>query len=99
MRQQSRAGHSLDDRTLGRSSLVDRSAGPTTVFGAPERAPKFTNATLAASRLLHRRLPLPPALALAHFRPGAPHHSRTFRSTTAAAMPALSKMDLQRAAA
>jgi SRSO17 transposase len=29
----------------------------------------------------------------------APRHSRTFRSTTAAAMPALSKMDLQRAAA
>src|SRR5262249_15673252 len=32
-------------------------------------------------------------------RQGAPRHSRTFRSTTAAAMPALSKMDLQRAAA
>jgi transposase len=35
----------------------------------------------------------------ANFARRAPHHSRSFRSTTAAAMPALSKMDLQRAAA
>src|SRR5262249_21623236 len=38
------------------------------------------NRRAAASSLLPRR---------------APRHSRTFRSTTAAAMPALSKMDLQ----
>src|SRR5262249_29213867 len=41
------------------------------------------------------RRPAPPT-ALAR---RAPRHPRTFRSTTAAAMPALSKMDLQRAAA
>jgi hypothetical protein len=37
--------------------------------------------------------------AATNFARRAPRHSRTFRSTTAAAMPALSKMDLQRAAA
>jgi SRSO17 transposase len=39
------------------------------------------------------------APASANFTRRAPRHPRTFRSTTAAAMPALSKMDLQRAAA
>src|SRR5919198_1476477 len=39
------------------------------------------------------------APASADFARRAPRHSRTFRSTIAAAMPALSKMDLQRAAA
>src|SRR6516165_7270351 len=39
------------------------------------------------------------APASANFARRAPRHPRTFRSTTAAAMPALSKMDLQRAAA
>jgi SRSO17 transposase len=39
------------------------------------------------------------APASANFARRAPRHSRTLRSTTAAAMPALSKMDLQRAAA
>jgi hypothetical protein len=39
------------------------------------------------------------APASANFARRAPHHSRSFRSTTAATMPALSKMDLQRAAA
>jgi SRSO17 transposase len=37
--------------------------------------------------------------ASADFARRAPRHPRTLRSTTAAAMPALSKMDLQRAAA
>ena len=36
MRQQARARHSFGDRTLRRRSLVDRSAGTTTVFGAPD---------------------------------------------------------------
>jgi hypothetical protein len=36
---------------------------------------------------------------LANFARRAPYHSRSFCSTTAAAMPALSKMDLQQAAA
>src|SRR5262249_20293815 len=48
-----------------------------------------------ASRKKKNRRPAP-STALAR---RAPRHSRTFRSTTAAAMPALSKMDLQRAAA
>jgi SRSO17 transposase len=39
------------------------------------------------------------APASANFARRAPRHPRTLRSTTAAAMPALSKMDLQRAAA
>jgi SRSO17 transposase len=39
------------------------------------------------------------APASANFARRAPHHSRSFRSTTAATMPALSKMDLQQAAA
>jgi SRSO17 transposase len=39
------------------------------------------------------------AAASADFACRAPRHSRTLRSTTAAAMPALPKMDLQRAAA
>src|SRR6516225_9321358 len=39
------------------------------------------------------------AAASANFARRTPRHSRTLRSTTAAAMPALSKMDLQRAAA
>jgi SRSO17 transposase len=39
------------------------------------------------------------AAATAHFARRAPRDPRTLRSTTAAAMPALSKMDLQRAAA
>jgi hypothetical protein len=39
------------------------------------------------------------APASANFARRAPYHSRSFRSTTAAAMPALSTMDLQRAAA
>jgi SRSO17 transposase len=39
------------------------------------------------------------APASADFARRAPRHHRTLRSTTAAAMPALSKMDLQRAAA
>jgi SRSO17 transposase len=39
------------------------------------------------------------AAASANFARGAPRHPRTPRSTTVAAMPALSKMDLQRAAA
>jgi len=39
------------------------------------------------------------APASANFASRAPRHPRTLRSTTAAAMPALSKMDLQRAAA
>src|SRR5919198_1532333 len=39
------------------------------------------------------------APASADFARRAPRHSRTFRSSIAAAMPALSKMDLQRAAA
>jgi hypothetical protein len=39
----------------------------------------------------------PPASA--NFARRAPRHPRTLRSITAAAMPALSKMDLQRAAA
>jgi hypothetical protein len=36
---------------------------------------------------------------LGNFARRTPRHPRTLRSTTAAAMPALSKMDLQRAAA
>jgi SRSO17 transposase len=47
-----------------------------------------------APKKKHQRAP-----ASANFARRAPRHSRTFRSTTAAAMPALSKMDLQRAAA
>src|SRR4029077_21188508 len=39
------------------------------------------------------------AAASANFARRTPRHPRTLRSTTAAAMPALSKMDLQRAAA
>jgi len=39
------------------------------------------------------------AAASANFAGRAPHDPRTLRSITAAAMPALSKMDLQRAAA
>ena len=39
------------------------------------------------------------APASANFARRAPRHSQTLRSTTAAAMPALSKMDLQRTAA
>jgi Transposase DDE domain len=39
------------------------------------------------------------AAASANFARRAPRHPRTLRSTTTAAMPALSKMDLQRAAA
>src|SRR6516225_1608275 len=39
------------------------------------------------------------AAASANFARRTPRHSRTLRSTTAAAMPALSNMDLQRAAA
>jgi SRSO17 transposase len=39
------------------------------------------------------------ATAAADFASRAPRHPRTHRSTTAAAMPALPKMDLQRAAA
>jgi hypothetical protein len=39
------------------------------------------------------------AAASANFARRTPRHPRTLRSTTATAMPALSKMDLQRAAA
>jgi hypothetical protein len=39
------------------------------------------------------------AAASTNFARRTPRHPRTLRSTTAAAMPALSKMDLQRAAA
>jgi hypothetical protein len=39
------------------------------------------------------------ASASANFASRAPRHSRTLRSTSAAAMPALPKIDLQRAAA
>jgi SRSO17 transposase len=39
------------------------------------------------------------ATAAANFASRAPRHPRTHRSTTAAAMPALPKMDLQRVAA
>ena len=39
------------------------------------------------------------AAASANFARRTPRHPRTLRSTTAAAMPAFSKMDLQRAAA
>jgi SRSO17 transposase len=39
------------------------------------------------------------AAASANFARSTPRHPRTLRSTTATAMPALSKMDLQRAAA
>jgi SRSO17 transposase len=61
---------------------------------------------IAYAFLQHRRLAATApkkknqrASASANFARRAPRHSRTLRSTTAAAMPALSKMDLQRAAA
>jgi SRSO17 transposase len=61
---------------------------------------------IAYAFLQHRRLAATApkkknqrAPASANFARRAPRHSRTLRSTTAAAMPALSKMDLQRAAA
>jgi len=61
---------------------------------------------IAYAFLQHRRLAATApkkknqrAPASANFARRAPRHCRTFRSTTAAAMPALSKMDLQRAAA
>ena len=61
---------------------------------------------IAYAFLQHRRLAtarrekkIPWAAASANVASRAPRHPRTLRSTTAAAMPALSKMDLQRAAA
>jgi len=61
---------------------------------------------IAYTFLQHRRLAATArkkknqrAAASANFARRAPRHPRTLRSTTAAAMPALSKMDLQRAAA
>src|SRR5713101_1801745 len=61
---------------------------------------------IAYAFLQHRRLAATApkkknqrAPASANFARRAPCHSRTLRATTAAAMPALSKMDLQRAAA
>ncbi len=61
---------------------------------------------IAYSFLQHRRLATARrkkknqrAPASADFARRAPRHHRTLRSTTAAAMPALSEMDLQRAAA
>ena len=49
--------------------------------------------------LTEEQLALVRAAASANFARRTPRHSRTLRSTTAAAMPALSNMDLQRAAA
>jgi SRSO17 transposase len=61
---------------------------------------------IAYAFLQHRRLAATArkkknrrSAASANFARRAPRHPRTLRSTTAAAMPALSKMDLQRAAA
>src|SRR6266853_4591958 len=61
---------------------------------------------IAYAFLQHRRLAATTrkkknrrSAASANFACRAPRHPRTLRSTTAAAMPALSKMDLQRAAA
>src|SRR5215813_13205599 len=61
---------------------------------------------IAYAFLQHRRLAATApkkknkrAPASANFARRAPHHSRSFRSTAAATMPALSKMDLQQAAA
>jgi SRSO17 transposase len=61
---------------------------------------------IAYAFLQHRRLATPRrekknqrATAPADFASRAPRHPRSHRSTTAATMPALSKMDLQRAAA
>src|SRR5258705_932816 len=61
---------------------------------------------IAYAFLQHRRLAATTrkkknrrSAASANFARRAPRHPRTLRSTTAAAMPALSKMDLQRAAA
>jgi SRSO17 transposase len=61
---------------------------------------------IAYAFLQHRRLAATArkkknqwAPASANFARRAPRHHRTLRSTTATTMPALSKMDLQRAAA
>jgi len=83
-------------------------ASKNAVLGGASNFGEFTTDSTSVSQafLQHRRLATARrekkkqrATAPADSASRAPRHPRTLRSTTAAAMPALSKMDLQRAAA
>jgi hypothetical protein len=85
--------------TSNRFYFDGNNKGPLSIVAAPTRgtSPDLRTPVTALDSKTGKKNQRAPASA--NFARRAPHHSRSFRSTTAAAMPALSKMDLQQAAA